>query len=444
MLDRTRLVAPATQNPMNPGRMRWMLICPPLFFFWGVANIDKVGISVIAANNAFLQEMGLVGKAAEIGMLMTAFTLMYGLSSIMWGYVVDRIGPRKTVLIGIVLWAISLTIGALAHDYTQIVLSRLVLGLGEGMIFPVTNKYINDWFHPKEMGKAQASWVYGTYLGPALGLPLLVWIVTSYSWNMAFVVLAIVALIVNFPMMYLMTKDSPRRHPAVSESEQRYIEQGKAEHAKTAINAKFYTDFRYWLVCIAFVMVAALFYGITFWMPTYLQKAQGMSASEIKASLSLSWIFAVFAVMANGIIADRTKRPALVGLIVFLICGIALIAIPMQTHPGVVVALLAIALGCTASQLLLTQLILVKLAVPKNTGKAAGVMGLLNILGGFVTALMGFIVDQTGGNYNAAFLLLVLFPFVGVCAYAGIVRSEKAEWRADPLATIRSSASVKV
>ena len=149
-------------------RKRWLLICPPLFFFWAIANLDKLGVSVIAANDAFLQQMGLIGKAAEIGSMMSAFTLTYGISSIFWGYFVDRSGARKAAILGIVLWIVSCLIAAWAGSYDQILLSRLILGVGEGMIFSVTNKYISAWFHPREIGKAQASWMYGTYLGPAL------------------------------------------------------------------------------------------------------------------------------------------------------------------------------------------------------------------------------------------------------------------------------------
>ncbi|MGT2460309.1 MFS transporter (plasmid) [Cupriavidus basilensis] len=401
-----------------------------MFAFWAVANIDKVGISVIAANAPFLHEMGISGKAVEIGWLMSAFTLSYGLSSVLWGYIVDRIGPRKTALAGIMLWAVSLIIAAFAHDYKHIILSRVILGLGEGVLFPVTNKYIANWFHPRELGKAQASWVYGNYLGPALGLPVLVWILSAHDWHVAFMSLAALALVINLPLIYFMTRDIASEHPKMPVAEINYVTTGRSAAADKTINPKFYLDRRYWQVCMAFVMVAALFYGISFWTPTYLQIKHGMSPPEIKTALSLSWVFAVGAVTMVGILVDRIQRPASVGIAVFLVCGVALLLVPLQSHRVGVAAMLAIALGCTASQLLLSQIMLVKLSIPKSTGVAAGIIGLLNVAGGFATTLMGFIVEKTHGNYTAAFLLLALFPFVGAIAYAGLVGSERSGFKA--------------
>ncbi|CAJ0808638.1 D-galactonate transporter [Ralstonia psammae] len=409
------------------GGKRWILMCPSLFLFWAVANIDKVGISAIAANDQFLQEMGISGQATEIGKLMTAFTLSYGLSSVIWGYLVDRVGPRRTAMLGIYLWGLSLVIGGFASHYDQVLLSRLILGLGEGMLFPVTNKYISEWFHPKELGKAQASWIYGAYAGPALGLPLVIWISGEFCWQISFFVLAGVALMANLPLIYFITRDTPALHPSVSEAEVNYIQENRHIYTDGVKSANFHKDPKYWSINAAFLMAAALFYGITFWMPTYLQKSHGFSAKEIKSALPLSWIFAVFSVSVVAFLADRTKRPALIAIIIFLICGVALIAVPMQNERGAVTALLALALGCTASELLLSQLMLVNLAASKATGKAAGVMGLLNLLGGFVTTFMGFIVDKTGGNFNAAFLCLASAPFLGSLAYVCLARHEGAQ-----------------
>lgn len=414
---------------LSSGRenMRWLLICPAIFMFWAVANIDKVGISVVAANADFIRDIGIGGRSAAIGALMTAFTVTYGLSSFMWGYLIDKMGPRKIAVVGVLLWAASLIVGGLASRYDQVLLSRLILGLGEGMIFPLTNKYIAAWFCPRELGKAQASWVCGAYLGPALGLPVLVSSIHTSGWHHAFYLLAAIALLVNLPLMLFVTRDTPESHPWVRQSEVAYIRQGAAVHSEKIENSRFLKDPQYWMVCAAFLVLAALFYGITFWMPTYLQSGRGFSPAETKAALSFSWLFAVVAVLVNGHLADRTRRPALVAVCVFLICGAALIAAPMQSHKGATAVLLGLALGCTASELALNQMMLVKLAVPKNTGKAAGVIGILNVLGGSVPALMGWIVDSTRGNFDVAFVCLAAAPFGGMLACAGLAHAERQQ-----------------
>lgn len=102
---------------MKRSRTRWFFLAPSIFFLWAVGNLDKVGISVIVTNDDFLQSMGLNGKSTEIGLLMTGFTVLYGLSSAFCGYVVDRIGPRFTAIIGLIIWTVSLVMGGLAGSY---------------------------------------------------------------------------------------------------------------------------------------------------------------------------------------------------------------------------------------------------------------------------------------------------------------------------------------
>ncbi|MBU8878232.1 MFS transporter [Bacillus sp. FJAT-29790] len=413
---------------MKRSRTRWLYVAPALFLLWAVGNLDKVGISVIVTNENFLNQMGLNGKFAEIGLLMTGFTLFYGLSSVFWGYVVDRIGPRYTAIIGLSLWSVSLILGGLAGSFGSVLVSRIILGFGEGIMFPMTNKFIAHWFHPKELGKAQSTWVYGQYLGPALGIPMLVWIIAVSSWKISFFTLAAITLVINIPLIFFLTRDKPSQHFAVNRLELDHIEGGqKVKAQESNMNHNFLKDKRYWLICSAFLMIAVLFYGISFWMPTYLEKARGFSSSEMGTLTSLSWIMAIIAVFITGYLADKTRRPAFMGSVIFIICAISLLLVSFVSSPIIAAIMLGIALSCVASQLLISQLLIVKYSSPKNTGKAAGIMGVLNIAGGFTTVIMGYIVDVTGGNYTAAMLFLVLFPFIGALSYTGIFRSEKKE-----------------
>lgn len=413
---------------LKRSRTRWFFLAPSIFFLWAVGNLDKVGISVIVTNDNFLQSMELNGKSTEIGLLMTGFTVLYGLSSAFWGYIVDRIGPRLTAIIGLIIWTVSLIMGGLAGSYGSLIASRVILGLGEGIMFPMTNKFIAQWFHPKELGKAQSTWVYGQYLGPALGIPMLVWLISISSWEVSFFALAGFSLFINLPLVIFLTRDTPAQHYAVNSLELEYIESGKTAKSKEVqLKSNFLKDKRYWLVCLAFLMITVLFYGISFWMPTYLEKARGFSPSEMGSLTSLSWLMAIIAVFTCGIIIDKTRRPALIGSIIFVICGFSILTTSLISNALVAAIMLGLALACVASQLLVSQLLIVKYSNPRDTGKAAGIMGVLNIVGGFVTTIMGYIVDSTGGNYNIALLFLVLFPFIGALSYAGLFRNEKQD-----------------
>lgn len=60
-----------------------------------VAYLDRVNVSVIVADNQFLNDMGIVGDAASAGLLMSLFLLTYGISNMFLSPIGDKIGPKK-------------------------------------------------------------------------------------------------------------------------------------------------------------------------------------------------------------------------------------------------------------------------------------------------------------------------------------------------------------
>jgi MFS transporter, ACS family, glucarate transporter len=61
--------------------------------------------------------MGLLNKPAAIGLLGTAFSVTYGSCSYLWGFIVDRIGPRWAAIGAATIWGVTLVIGGVAGSY---------------------------------------------------------------------------------------------------------------------------------------------------------------------------------------------------------------------------------------------------------------------------------------------------------------------------------------
>src|SRR5450756_3126380 len=72
---------------------RWLLVAPALLLLWITGQVDKTHHSLIVADRPFLQELGLAGHNPELGGLMSAFFVGYGVSIFAWGFLVDRFGP---------------------------------------------------------------------------------------------------------------------------------------------------------------------------------------------------------------------------------------------------------------------------------------------------------------------------------------------------------------
>src|SRR4051794_16428687 len=98
---------------------RWLYIAVPIFFFWFFGQIDKLGISVIQTDLEFLENLGLTGadKNAKIGLITLIFTISYAVSNLFWGVIIDKLGARKTAIMGLTVWTVTMIMGALSTSY---------------------------------------------------------------------------------------------------------------------------------------------------------------------------------------------------------------------------------------------------------------------------------------------------------------------------------------
>ena len=166
----------SSTTEIKPTRQRHLIafILLLVVFF---SYIDRVNVSILIVDNEFLRDMGIVGQSVQKGLLMTVFLIAYGLGNVLLGPLGDALGPRKGMSLACVLWGISLIIGGLAPVFMMMLFSRVILGLSEGMHFPMQSKYIKAWFPPLERGKANAVWSAGMSAAPAIAMPFFTWII---------------------------------------------------------------------------------------------------------------------------------------------------------------------------------------------------------------------------------------------------------------------------
>jgi len=412
---------------MKRSNARWLYITPPMFFMWLFAQMDKLGVSVVITDNNFLETMGIENNAAKAGLFMTGFLFTYGISSIVWGFIVDKIGPRKTAAIGISLWVITMVMGGIVTTYGMFMVSRLLLGVGEAILFPVCNKFIANWFHSKEVGRSQSTWLMGNYLGPAIGIPMIIYIIGFSSWETSFFVLAFFSLIINIPMILFMTRDEPENHWAVNEAELSYIkEQNENDEVIKLYNKKenIFTDIKFWMIWLAMLIDSLLFYGISFWLPSYLEQGRGLSGATMGAWTSSAWVMAFAAVLIAGFLSDKTRRPALIGGIAYIIGGLSIIIASLTASSSAAGAMMGLGLACVGAVLTITQLLLVQYTNKEDTGAAAGLMGFTNIVGGFATAFMGYLVNVSG-SFATSLIFLIICMFAGAISLLVLTPNEQ-------------------
>ncbi len=125
------------------------------------------------------------------------------------GWLGDRFGHRRILLLAIVIFTIASALCGLAQNLLQIVLFRILQGVGGGMLTPVGMALLYRTFPPAERVRAASILTVPTTLAPALGPVLGGVLVTSLSWRWVFLVnLPIGAAALVFGLIFLADQES--------------------------------------------------------------------------------------------------------------------------------------------------------------------------------------------------------------------------------------------
>src|ERR1700693_6262481 len=123
---------------------------------------------------------------AQVGLLGSAFLLVYALAAVPFGYWADR-GIRKTVVAaGVAIWSIATLFTGFARNFPQLFISRAVLGIGEAGYYPAGTSMLSDYFPKEERGRTMSIWGAGSTFGIAVGFAGGGYIAEKFGWRSAF------------------------------------------------------------------------------------------------------------------------------------------------------------------------------------------------------------------------------------------------------------------
>lgn len=428
MASSERQAVPQATAAGNRSRsnVRWLFIMPTLFVATLVAQVDKQSISLIMADHTFLSNMNLLNRPAVVGGLVSAFLISYGAGQFVWGPVIDRIGPRRAAMIGVVAWSVTLVWGGFSDTIVMLYLSRIFLGLAEGILYPVCNAFVAQWFAMRERGRAQSMWFNGATVGGAVGGAIVTAIIVAASWRTVFIVLAIIGIVVVLPMLAFLTRDTPATDRRVSPAELAVIEQQDDRLAVTPTERGrgVFGNYRYWLLVIAFSANNIFFWGWSSWLPTYLMQARHFSFKSSGTLTAVTFAVEVIAVWLLGMLTDRIGRRAPLGALGFLIAALGVYIGGVVSDIPLAIAIMIIGVSCQQACAGNVQALLHSFSGRKMMGRSAGVLnGIGNVVSFLAPTLIGVMVGSSG-NFSLAITFLAGTLLVAAIALALMIRSK--------------------
>ena len=219
-------------------------------------------------------------SAVQSGILLSAFFASYSLSQIPGGLLADRFGVRLVTTFAMLWWSAFAALTGLAASFVQMLATRFMFGLGEGVFPAAAFKAVAVWFPQKERATANAVKLASTPLGSALAPLFVVGIMSLGSWRTVFLAIFLPGLIVSI-LFWLFVKDRPADSKRVTADELFEIEGvDVASVRQTAPKVSFVKAVRQPYIVRYFAVLFAFdigYWGFTSWLPSYLVKARGFS-----------------------------------------------------------------------------------------------------------------------------------------------------------------------
>src|SRR6201994_4269977 len=178
-----------------------------LCIMYFITYIDRVNISTAAGE--IQKELKL--SNTELGFAFSAFAYPYLLFQVIGGWVGDRFGPRRTLLVCSLIWAGATVLTGLATGLVSMVIARMLLGLGEGATFPTATRAMANWTAANRRGFAQGITHAFSRIGNAVTPPVVTWLMVALSWRWSFIILGLVSFIWAIIWGWYF-RDNPRDH----------------------------------------------------------------------------------------------------------------------------------------------------------------------------------------------------------------------------------------
>lgn len=319
---------------------------------------------------------------SQKGLLVALPTLGGAFLRLVFGALTDRIGAKKTAMMGLTLTFIPLLLGWLgARDLNQLHVVALLLGIG-GASFAVALPMASRWFPPEHQGLAMGiagAGNSGTVL-TALFAPR---IAKHFGgdWHMVFAI-ALIPIAITWVVVALLAKDSPNRPAPKGMSE--YL--GILRQSDTLWFSLFYS------------ITFGGFVGLASFLPTFYHDQYGVDKIQAGTYAAMCVFAGSFVRPIGGYLADRFGGVRmLIGLytVIVLLALAAARLFPLSTEILVLFVLMAsLGLGNGAVFQLVPQ------RFPRQIGVVTGIVGAAGGLGGFALPFALGYFKQTMGSFG--------------------------------------------
>ncbi|MBI4284125.1 MAG: MFS transporter [Chloroflexi bacterium] len=387
-------------TPPYRTKYRWVMLAL-VWLLYGVFGIVMRSISPLIT--PILKDLHI--SYSLMGLILGSWPLAYILVALVGGTLIDRWGIRKSLLVGIVIIALSASLRYFANGFATMFLFVALFGLGGPMVSIGCPKTVAEWFRGKDRGTAVGIYMTGLWLGGLVAYSItnsVVMPLTGYSWRLTFVVYGLLGFIAALLWWFL-----ARDIKTTGATESTGIVKVFSELIRVR-NVQ--------LLLIMGFLSFAISHGFNDWLPKLLEVG-GLPPAIAGFAASIPLVVGIPSVLT----IPRLTSPYLRGRVVALMSfgtAIALLIIAGASGVSLVAGLVVYGIvDCSIMPLLMLVLMDTPEVGSKYMGSAGGMFFCVAEIGGFAGPfLVGALRDLTGGSMVGASLLAGLAVTMAIMA----------------------------
>jgi MFS transporter, FSR family, fosmidomycin resistance protein len=343
----------------------------------------------------------------EIGLAFAAFNIVTAVFQTPAGFLVDRLGARVLLILGLAIGASSFVLVGLINSFWVMVTLFAIAGVGNTVYHPADYALLSQHVPSDRIGQAFSVHTFAGMLGSAVAPASLLMMQSVWGWRGAFVGAGILGFAVAFFLLLLR-----ERSTATARAGTRAASNSSDAGWRLLLSAPILLNLAF------FILLAMMSSGLYNYSVVALGALYGTPVTTANAALTGNLLLSAAGVLIGGLLVTRTKSHSLVATLglAAMALSVALVALVDLSSLALIAAM---SLGGLFSGVIMPSrdMIVREVTPPGSFGKVFGFVTTGFNIGGIVSPLIfGAVMDH--GSPRMVFLLVVAFTLLGILTVA--------------------------